>query len=192
MTNSRRGAGRAVALVAGVGLIVGIGAFLAVGTRALPGDVTPYHGDWFSFDYPERWSVISGYEQCGLHGPMVAAAVGIGGFEVGGIVTPNSVTCPSPTWTVSEDGIVVAYHFGPICCPTPPPPRPILAPGERFVEVDGIEAVLSYTESGVVWHLYSRGPAYIEARWGQHAGNEAKAQVEELVESWEWLPEPTR
>jgi hypothetical protein len=142
---------------------------------------------------------------------MVFAAVGIGSIdleeafqasgpgdhprprgEVGPItVTADGVSCAAtPKWSVPDPGVVVAYHIGASCCPMPPQPKPALAAGEEFVAVDGVEAVLSQTEFGLLWHLFGRGgDAYIEARWGPNADRDVKSQVQALVESWNWREE---
>jgi hypothetical protein len=156
----------------------------------LDGELSRYEDPSFSFEYPPQWRVISGYDQCGMHGPAVLAAVGTGDLEQGGSVTPNSVTCTGLIWDVSDAGVVVAYHLGPICCPIPPQPAPSLALGESLVDVDGVQAVLSSTDSGMVWYLFRGGPVYIEARWGPEAAGEAPGQVNALVASWRWLSEP--
>lgn len=174
-----------------------------------------FDADWFSFEYPAAWAVISEHEQCTMHGPLVGAAVGIGSIdleefvpihgpgdrprpmaEVGPVtVTADGVACTDPIWSVPEAGVVVAYHIGGTCCPTPPQPRPTLGPGEEFVEVDGVQAVFSQTESGLLWYLFCGGPefcggdVYIEARWGPQADIDVKSQVQALVESWKWREE---
>ncbi len=168
--------------------------------------LTRYDSYWFSFEYPSTWDVLAHYVACGSHGPTVVAAVGIGSIdfqafppagpgdhprpktEVGPATITNTEYCPAtPNWTVQDAGVVVAYYHDSICCPLPPPPRRTLAPGEEFTVVDGVEVVRLRTGSSVVWHLYAGGPVFIEARWGRHAAPETEAQVEALVESWEWL-----
>jgi hypothetical protein len=70
----------------------------------------------------------------------------------------------------------------------PPAPRPALAVGQQFDEVGSLEAVRTARDDGATWFLYSLGPEYIEARWGEKTGFQTRAQVQALIASWEWLP----
>jgi hypothetical protein len=183
---------RAVLIWAVAVSIVGLIVLVAPRTQFAqfdPARLERFASTWFTFEYPAAWHVISEAEQCGLHGPAVFAVVGTGDFDLGGTVTPNSASCPiDAVWTVPADGVVVAFRADPICCLMPPAPRPALAVGQQFDEVGSLEAVRTARDDGATWFVYSLGPEYIEARWGEETGFQTRAQVQALIASWEWLP----
>jgi hypothetical protein len=153
-------------------------------------DPVTFEGEGFSFDYPSDWEVISGYQQYGEHGPTVLAAVGIGGFDLGCTTTANSVSCPNgPRWTVPNDGVVLAYHFGSGLGPIAPQPTPSLGPGDEWVEVGGRSAILSRTDNSMIWH-FPEAPEFIEARWGPDVSDIAPDRVEAVIAAWRWASPP--
>jgi hypothetical protein len=173
--------------------MVVVGLVVVVGPRNQPSRLTRLEpaGLWFAFEYPRAWRVIHEYKQAGEHGPAVFAVVGLGGFDLGCTETPSSITCPDgPTWTVPQDGVVVAYRADPMCCAIPDQPYPVLSEGERYTEVDGQPAVYSESDHGALWYLFELGPTYIEARWGDDAPVGTRAAVNALIASWDWL-DPT-
>jgi hypothetical protein len=157
-----------------------------VSPTPLPVDTAPaaFQGDGFRFTYPADWQVISGYQHMGFHGPTVAAAVGIGQFDLGCTVTSTSVACGAdPHWAVPDDGVVLVYRFGAwlgMCFPDPATP----APGQSRVSVGGRPAILSSSEGSMTWR-FPGAPEFIEARWGPN-NPVARGQVETAVATWAW------
>jgi hypothetical protein len=143
-----------------------------------------FQGDGFRFTYPADWQVISGYQHMGFHGPTVAAAVGIGQFDLGCTVTSASVACGAdPHWAVPDDGVVLVYRFGAwlgMCFPDPA----TVAPGLSRVSVGGRPAILSSSDGSMTWS-FPGAPEFIEARWGPN-NPVARRQVEEAVATWAW------
>jgi hypothetical protein len=144
-----------------------------------------FRGEGFTFHYPARWNVLSGYEHAGLHGPTVLAAVGLGGFDLGCSYTSTSVGCGAPIWTVPDDGVVLAYHIGAWLGPVVPYPTPTLGPGDTWATIGGRPAVLSRLPRGLVYQLPG-APESIEARWGAADADQARAGVEAVIASWTW------
>lgn len=151
-------------------------------------ELSRFEGEGFTFDYPGHWRLISGYKHAGLHGPTVLAAVGIGDFDLGCTSTVNEVTCSAgPSWTVPDDGVVLAYRFGAWLGPIHPQPTPNLGPGDEWVEVAGRAAVLSRTDTSMTWH-FPGAPEFIEARWGPGIAEAARSEVTTVIASWVWSP----
>jgi hypothetical protein len=144
-----------------------------------------FEGEGFSFEYPDSWQLISGYQHFGEHGPTVLAAVGIGDFDPGCTVSENSVSCSSPRWAVPSDGVVLAYHIRPWLGPIAPQPTPSLGPHDEWVDVGGRAAVLTRTDASMTWQL-PEAPEFIEARWGSDAASQAPDLIENVVGSWRW------
>lgn len=176
----------------GVGAIPRFAAVLAIVLSGCSMLTTPpvatstFEGQGFTFEYPQTWRVISGFEHAGLHGPTVLAAVGIGDFDLGCTSTPNSVSCDAgPQWTVPDDGIVLAYRIS-AWIPSHPQPAPILARGERWVRVGGRDAVLSLGVSSMSWHVPG-APEFIEVRWGGSIDDaDARTLAEAVISTWHW------
>ncbi len=147
---------------------------------------TTFQGDGFTFAYPMAWRLISGYEHAGIHGPTVLAAVGIGKFDLGCSYASTSVSCDaSPRWSVSDNGVVLAYHSGAWLGAVVPYPTPTLGSGDQWVEVGGRSAVLSQRALSLVWQ-FPGAPESIEARWGSAVADDARADVEAVIASWAW------
>ena len=144
-----------------------------------------YEGDGFSFQYPDGWRVITGYQHYALHGPTVIVAVGTGDFDAGCWVTSTSVTCGAPRWTVPADSVVLAYHLGGWLGPINPWPTPSLGPADRWEEVGGRSAVLSRTPTSLRW-AFVGAPEFIEARFDPTIAEQASAEVQSLISSWRW------
>ncbi len=154
-----------------------------------------FFGDGFSFDYPDEWRQISGFQHVGRHGPSVLAAVGLGDFDLGCTASANSVTCgASPHWTVPNDGVVLAYRFDAWLGAIHPQPAPVLTTGDQWVEVAGRAAVLSQSATSMLWH-FPGAPEYIEARWGPGDVEKARTEVTAIIAGWTWsqrpIPTPT-
>lgn len=160
-------------------------------TTPVAGALSRFEGEGFTFDYPEHWRLITGYQHAGIHGPTVLAAVGIGDFDLGCTSTVNEVTCNAePSWTVPDDGVVLAYRFGAWLGPIAPQPTPDLGPGEEWVTVAGRPAVLSETGTSMTWH-FPGAPEFIEVRWGPGVAELARSEVTMVIASWLWSPGTT-
>jgi len=182
----------AAAILAAFGLIAAVAVIgLVLSTNQAPTSGGGWHfarydGDGFSFDYPDDWRVISGHQHFGLNGPTVMAAVGIGDFDLGCVIAPNSATCPrSPNWTVPNGGVVLAYHFSAGGAMVAPQPLPPLGPNDEWVGVRGRPAVLTHLNNAMIWH-FPGAPEFIEARWDPAIGDQARSQVEMLLATWDW------
>ena len=178
-----------LAAVGAIGVIVLSAVILSLNRGPTSGGGFHYAhfaGDGFSFDYPDDWEVISRHQHAGLHGPTVLAAVGLGDFDLGCTTTASATTCDSsPHWTVSQDGVVLAYRFGAWLGPVAPQPSPSLAPGDTWVQVGGRSAVLSRTNTSMAWH-FPGAPEFIEARWGSESAEVAPGRVEMVIDTWQW------
>jgi len=150
--------------------------------------LTRFAGSNFSFHYPAHWRVISTERRFGEHGPAVLVAVGIGEFDIGCVTSSDAVTCESaPSWTVSDDGIVLAYYFGSWIGPiADPDPSPSLRLGDQWVEsVDGRPAPFSQTASAMTWR-FSGTPEYIGVHWGGALADDGPELARQVIDSWQW------
>jgi hypothetical protein len=145
-----------------------------------------YDADGTSFDYPAGWSILSGYEHWGLHGPTIHFAVGTGTVDSGCTVSANQgVSCGAPSLSATGDQVVVFWYggaslFSNVASMFPSLPTGSLPPGETRVTVAGAPAIASHGDGWAKWQL---SPAeYIEANWGPDA-TDAEAQVDALIGS---------
>jgi hypothetical protein len=143
-----------------------------------------FEGFGFSFEYPGGWQEIQQYDHVGPHGPTIQAAVGTGGFEISCDGGSSALAC-SPTWTVPDDGVVLAYWFDRWSGVREPEPRPTLAPGASYEDVQGRVALKFEEPDRMTWR-FEGAPEWIEARWGSSASNATVRDVEAAVASWTW------
>lgn len=152
-----------------------------------------YEGQGFRFDYPAAWRVISDMETCGLHGNFVWAAVGIGDFDLVRKETSypdgsRSISCGPVKWTLPDGGVVLAYQDWAL--PRLVEPAGLeLAPGDRWMSIDGRSALLSETSATMTWH-FDQSFDWIEVRMSPGTAAANRDVVSRVLASWRWKETP--
>jgi hypothetical protein len=115
-------------------------------------------------------------------------AIGVGDYDINCTGSlPGAVDCGDPIWTVPDDGIVLAYTLqdwpqGPAV----PYPTPSVGTNDKWVEIDGRSALFAPNADGdMSWSLLGT-PEVLEARYGRSVASTAPAQIQAVIDSWQW------